>query len=194
MSFKAFLPPVVVFTSVAALAVAVVAQTLGTLPFALQAPAQVGSPQATLRLSPGLQILAAVPVGTSQLAVRMAPFTSIDQASQLGDRYGMGLVGASPAFGRYVFSLPQIVVEQGSTRDTATVYFPPRATAAQVTGYLTANRLTVRRWYRPEVGVEDQGRIALVSLPRITPVLVDATAGIWKALIPANLDAATLAS
>ena len=65
MSFKALLPPVVVFTSVAALAVAVVAQTVGTVPLAFQAPAQVGSSQTTLRLSPGLQILAAEPRGVS---------------------------------------------------------------------------------------------------------------------------------
>ena len=114
MSFKAFLPPVVVFTSVAALAVAVVAQTLGTLPVAFQAPSQVGSSLTTLRLSPGLQILAAAPMGASQLAVRMAPFTSIDQASQLGDRYGMGLVGASPAFG--VFEVSSVEIGGNFTR------------------------------------------------------------------------------
>ena len=45
--------------------------------------------------------------------ITMTPFTSEQLASAFGAQYGMGLVSANLAFGRYVFTLPQIHIGSG---------------------------------------------------------------------------------
>ena len=58
----------------------------------------------------------------------MTPFTSQSGASALGAKYGMQLLTEFPAFGRYIFSLPQIRIGPGPEQHTATIYlFPYRS-------------------------------------------------------------------
>ena len=62
--------------------------------------------------------------------LNMTPFTSANAASALGATYGMQLLTEFPAFGQYIFSLPQIRIGPGPQQHTATIWFPPYATAA----------------------------------------------------------------
>src|SRR5205823_13290076 len=93
-------------------------------------------------------------------------------------------------FRLYVYTLPEIRVEAGATPDTATVYFPPVATVAEIRDYLAGNQLTLRGWLRS--GDAPLGRIALVSLPSITPTLVDAANGVWRADVPKHIERAKI--
>ncbi len=131
-------------------AVSLIAQNVGTLPQAVivsGAPSAISSTY-SLATSREAQVLGAEPFGTSQVMLGMNNFTSPDAADRLGAIYGMQLAGAYPAFGRYLFNLPQIRVDSGTAPDTALVTFPPRTTPAQVTSYLASNQLRVTRWYR----------------------------------------------
>src|SRR6202049_5002290 len=115
----------------------------------------------------------------------MTPFTSQSGASALGAKYGMQLLTAFPAFGRYIFSLPQIRIGPGPVQHTATIYFPPYATAGDINTYLTRNGLSVQTWLSAD---DTAGRTAIVALPQIKPVLIDAQNGIWQAWVGAGID------
>src|SRR5712664_1234140 len=90
-------------------------------------------------------VVSAVAVDTQHgwATLTMAPFTSENSASALGSKYGMQLLTDFPAFGRYVFSLPQIRIGPGPELHTATIYFPPYATTADINAFLTRNGLQV---------------------------------------------------
>src|SRR5229473_1710115 len=119
----------------------------------------------------------------------IAPFTSENTASALGAKYGMDLLAEFPAFGRYVFSLPQIRIGPGPELHTATIYFPPYATTADINAFMTRNGLGVSTW----VSTEDAtGRTAVVTLPQIQPHLIDEQRGIWQASVPVGLDRSRL--
>jgi hypothetical protein len=115
----------------------------------------------------------------------MTPFTSQSGASALGAKYGMQLLTDFPAFGRYIFSLPQIRIGPGPAQHTATIYFPPYATAGDINTYLTRNGLAVQTWVSTD---DTAGRTAVVTLPQIMPVLIDAQNGIWQAWVGAGID------
>jgi len=115
----------------------------------------------------------------------MAPFTSENAASALGAKYGMQLVADFLVFGRYVFTLPQIRIGPGPELHTATVYFPPYATTADINAFMTRNGLGVSTW----VSTDDAtGRTAVVTLPQIRPHLIDEPNGVWEATVPIGLD------
>src|SRR5229473_4218274 len=115
----------------------------------------------------------------------MTPFTSANAASALGATYGMRLLTDFPAFGQYVFSLPQIRIGPGPALHTATIYFPPYATSADVDSFLARNGLQVQTW----TSIDDAaGRTAVVVLPQIQPVLIDAQNGVWRAMVGAGID------
>src|SRR5216683_6008379 len=76
----------------------------------------------------------------------MTPFTSQSGASALGAKFGMQLLTDFPAFGRYIFSLPQIRIGPGPVQHTATIYFPPYATSGDIDTYLSRNGLGVQTW------------------------------------------------
>ena len=177
--------------------VSLIVQNVGTLPQAAivtNAPSTVSSASA-LKLPGQAQVLGADPVGAGQVMVRMPAFTTPGAADRLGQTYGMELVGLYPAFGRYLFNLPQIRVEPADTSSRALVFFPPRASAGEINAYLAANQLKVERWYRTNVlAGETPERTALVTLPRITPVMVDGVRGIWKSIIPMNIDSTRLSA
>src|SRR5438067_3554302 len=122
--------------------------------------------------------------GVATLALKR--FTTPAAAELLGERYGMQLTASYPAFGRYLYSLPQIRVQPGDSADTALISFPPLATLADIKDYLAANQLTLKSWVRS--GEPADGRSALVSLPQVTPELVDGQQGIWRASIPKHID------
>jgi len=185
------------FATAFVVSVSMIAQNVGTLPqtaFATS-PSTVGS-VSSLSQSRSPMVLGADAFGTSQIVVRMPNFTSPGVAQNLGATYGMQLVSAFPAFGRYVFNLPSIQVDPGVSSDTAIVTFPPRATPAEINAYIAANNLTIKSWYlqRNLDGDPNPGRVALVALPQIRPQLIDAERGLWRAKLPANLDAAALRS
>src|SRR5258708_39630525 len=102
-----------------------IAQNVGTLPQAAFAtsPSAVGS-GSSLSQARAPQVLGADAFGTSQIVVRMPNFTSPAAAQGLGATYGMQLVSAFPAFGRYVFNLPSIQVDPGVSADPAIVTVP----------------------------------------------------------------------
>ncbi|HYR50155.1 MAG TPA: NEW3 domain-containing protein, partial [Candidatus Eisenbacteria bacterium] len=171
--------------------ISLIVQNVGTLPqAALTARSQSSiSSISSFKLPGQAQVLGAVPFGAAQVIVRMPAFTTPGEADRLGQTYGMELVGSYPAFGRYLFNLPQIRVEPAQTSGQALVFFPPRISPADINGYLTVNQLKVEHWYRARiVDGESPERIALVTLPRINPVLVDGVRGIWKANIPLHID------
>ena len=119
--------------------------------------------------------------------ITLTPFTSSDVARALGRQYGMDLLDSEPAFGRFTFTLPQIRIGPGPVAHTATVYFPPNATSTDLSAYLNANGLQVVQW----LSTSDQdGRVVVVTLPQIKPVLVDSQHGIWKAVIATGIDRA----
>ena len=115
----------------------------------------------------------------------MPPFTSENGASALGAKYGMQLLTDFPAFGRYIFSLPQIRIGPGPQQHTATIYFPPYATPSDVDAFIARNALTVQTWLSTDDTV---GRTAIVALPQIKPVLIDAQNGIWQAWVGIGID------
>jgi hypothetical protein len=115
----------------------------------------------------------------------MSPFTTENAASALGATYGMNLLADFPAFGRYIFSLPQIRIGPGPEQHTATIYFPPYATQADITAFFTHNGLQVNAWVSTD---DTTGRTAVVALPQIKPTLVDQQRGIWQAWVALNLD------
>ena len=121
----------------------------------------------------------------------MSPFTTESAASALGATYGMNLLADFPAFGRYIFSLPQIRVGPGPELHTATIYFPPYATQADINAFLTHNGLTVNTWVSTD---DTTGRTAVVALPQIKPQLIDPANGVWQAFVAANLDRSRLDS
>jgi hypothetical protein len=185
------------FVAAFAATICLIVPNVGTLPQtaigASSAGSSLSAPSVNMPHRSG--VLGMDPVGTSQVALRMTPFTSVETALRLGDSYGMQLVGSYPAFGRYLFDLPEIRVDPTSSPDTAIVYFAPRSSPAEISTYLSANELRVLRWYRSrDVVGEEAERSSLVSQPRIQPVLVDRALGIRKATIPANLDQASLAA
>ncbi len=174
------------------LVVTLVVQTLGTLPDAVMGPGQVAPVRPTFQaVEP--RMLGAQRVGETQVVVQLPLFTPVDQAAQFGDRYGLGLEDSFPAFGKYVFNLPQISVQPGTQPGTAVIYFPAQASLADIHDYLTSNRLTVRRWYHVnDGGGQTPAKAALVLLPRVRLELVNAARGIWRATLPAHLDLARL--
>src|SRR6202521_2677028 len=97
----------------------------------------------------------------------------------------MQLLTEFPASGRYVFSLPQIRIGPEPVQHTATIYFPPYATAGDINTYLTRNGLGVQTWISTD---DTAGRTAVVTLPQIKPVLIDAQNGIWQAWVGAGID------
>src|SRR5258708_6004844 len=118
-------------------------------------------------------------------ALTMTPFTSANAASALGATYGMRLLTDFPAFGQYIFSLPQIRIGPGPEQHTATIYFPPYATAGAISAFLSRNGLGVQTWVSSE---DAAGRTAVVTLPQIKPVLIDAQNGVWRAMVGAGID------
>ncbi|HEY1419818.1 MAG TPA: hypothetical protein VGG90_03820, partial [Candidatus Dormibacteraeota bacterium] len=127
----------------------------------------------------------AVDSGLGQATMTLTPFTSQGVASAFGGQYGMQLLQFSPAFGRYVFSLPQIRVGPGPEPHTATVFFPPYATSADISSFLARNGLTVQSWSSTS---DVSGRTAIADLPQIKPVLIDAKNGVWQAMVAPNID------
>src|SRR5713101_7768585 len=107
----------------------------------------------------------------------IAPFTSENTASALGAKYGMDLLAEFPAFGRYVFSLPQIRIGPGPALHTATIYFPPYATGGDINEFLARNGLQVQTWLSTD---DAAGRTAIVALPQIKPELIDERNGVWR--------------
>ncbi|HET9781350.1 MAG TPA: hypothetical protein VFR33_06185, partial [Candidatus Dormibacteraeota bacterium] len=126
---------------------------------------------------------------SGRVTMTLTPFTSRGVAVAIGKQYGMDLIGSSPAFGQYVFSLPQIKIGAGPSPHTATVYFPPFATTSDISNYLTHNGLQVATWTSTD---DTTGRVAVVELPQITPVLIDAANGIYRASVPAGIDRSRL--
>src|SRR5690348_8281853 len=116
--------------------------------------------------------------------ITLSPFTPVGVARALGAQYGMTLINSSLSFGSYTYTLPQIRIGAGPVAHTATVYFPPYATQGDINTYLVNNGLTVTTW----TSTDDQaGRVAVVALPQVKPVLYDARRGIWRAVIATNL-------
>ncbi|MBV8196488.1 MAG: hypothetical protein JOY80_13300, partial [Candidatus Dormibacteraeota bacterium] len=122
--------------------------------------------------------------------IAMTPFTSEKLAIAFGQQYGMQLIEFEPAFGRYVFTLPQIKIGPGPEQHEATVYFPPFASTSDINSFLTGNGLVVVSWTTQD---DAQGRVAVVALPQVKPVLVNPTQGIWQANVMPNIDPATIA-
>ncbi|HKB34003.1 MAG TPA: hypothetical protein VKF16_09065, partial [Candidatus Dormibacteraeota bacterium] len=118
-------------------------------------------------------------------ALTMTPFTSANAASALGATYGMRLLTDFPAFGQYIFSLPQIRIGPGPEQHTATIYFPPYATSGDINAFLSRNGLGVQTWVSSD---DAAGRTAVVTLPQIKPVLIDAQNGVWRAMVGAGID------
>src|SRR5690348_8716157 len=175
-----------------ALAASVVVQSVGQY-------ASVFAPTPAATTAPSTQVATAPPVLGVQsdidhglATLELKRFTAPAAAEELGERYGMQLMASYPAFGRYLYSLPQIRVQSADSADTALISFPPLATLADVKNYLAANQLTLDRWVR--TGDPDAGRLALVTLPQVTPELVDGKQGIWRASIPKHIDHDKLAA
>ena len=120
-----------------------------------------------------------------QATMTFTPFTPGRVAAAFGNQYGMQLIANYPAFGQYIFSLPQIRIGPGPQQHTATVYFPPNATQADIDAYIAKNALTVQTWVSTD---NSSGRVAVVALPQIQPVLVNAQLGIWRAMLAPNID------
>ncbi|HEY8810987.1 MAG TPA: hypothetical protein VIO86_00690, partial [Candidatus Dormibacteraeota bacterium] len=141
--------------------------------------------------------LALLPGGAGEIVLRFAPFTPASAAEHWAAPYGLELIAANPALGRYVFAVPQIHIDAISP-DTAVVTFPSTSTAADVATYLTDNHLTVVRWVpasalRVLPGEQlPRSHTAIVQLPQVKLQLADAANGIWSAILPAHLDATRL--
>ncbi|MGH7762846.1 MAG: hypothetical protein ACREOM_00315, partial [Candidatus Dormibacteraceae bacterium] len=123
--------------------------------------------------------------GLGQATMTLTPFTSQGVASAFGSQYGMQLLQFFPAFGKYVFSLPQIRIGPGPQQHTATVYFPPYATSNDISSFLEKNALNVQTWSSTD---DVTGRTAIVTLPQINPVLIDPRNGIWQAMVTPGID------
>ncbi|HET7465666.1 MAG TPA: hypothetical protein VFL29_03300, partial [Candidatus Dormibacteraeota bacterium] len=122
--------------------------------------------------------------------IAMTPFTSQKLAAAFGAQYGMQLIDFEPAFGRYVFTLPQIKIGPGPQAHEATVYFPPYAATSDMLTFFKTNGLVVQGWVSTD---DSQGRVAVVSLPQVKPVLFDTSRGIWRAQVAPNIDPTTIA-
>src|SRR5216684_2430445 len=176
----------------ASVAVVLVVQSVAsyttTSPIPVATATTAAAPSANTSRSP---VVTDVSVDTQRnvATLTIAPFTSENTASALGAKYGMDLLAEFPAFGRYVFSLPQIRIGPGPELHTATIYFPPYATTADINAFMTRNGLGVSTW----VSTEDAtGRTAVVTLPQIQPHLIDEQRGIWQASVPVGLDRSRL--
>ena len=128
---------------------------------------------------------------SGRAVMSFTPFTSEKTVSAFCAQYGMRLIASMPAFGQYVFTLPQIQIGPGPQQHTATIYFPPYATTTDVTGYLANNALTVISWTSTS---DAAGRSAVVLLPQVKPVLVDARRGIWRAMLAPNISPSQIAA
>src|SRR5258706_2390648 len=126
---------------------------------------------------------------TNLATIAMTPFTSEKLASAFGLQYGMQLIELEPSFGRYIFTLPQIKIGPGPQQHEATVYFPPYASKTDIQSFITGNGLSVVNWTTTD---DAQGRVAVVALPQVKPVLIDATRGIWRASVMPNIAPATI--
>src|SRR5713226_4804007 len=173
-------------------ALVLVVQSFATYTTASPVPVTVAtSAPAASDSVPRTPVVSGVAVDTQHgwATLTMAPFTSDNAASALGAKYGMQLLADFPAFGRYVFSLPQIRIGPGPELHTSTIYFPPFATTDDINAFLTRNGLRVATW----VSMADTtGRTAVVALPQIQPQLIDAQRGIWGATVPVGLDRSRL--
>src|SRR5438034_10066686 len=178
------------FASAFGVTVAMLVQNVGEFTDPSVATSAASTTSSDIVQSRGPVVVGADPLGDTQIVVRMAPFTDPLAAQQLGEEYGLHMVGSSPSFGRYVFDLPTIDVAAGPTSDTALVSFPPLASGQQISSYLSENGLRVKTWMqRGNVDLDPaRNRIALVELPQIKPQLLDGARGLWQARIPLHLD------
>src|SRR5260370_19487492 len=172
-------------------AVVLVVQSVATYTTAAPLPVATATTAPAARdNAPRSPVVTAVSVDAqrNEATLTIAPFTSENTASALGAKYGMQLLAEFPVFGRYVFSLPQIRIGPGPELHTATIYFPPYATTADINAFMTRNGLGVSTW----VSIDDAtGRTAVVTLPQIHPPLIHEQRGIGQARVPAALDGST---
>ena len=161
--------------------------TLSSVMGAASSPSRPSTPSTTLRSSQVLGV--SVDSQRGLATVTMTPFTSESVASALGAKYGMNLVADFRSFGQYVFSLPQIRLGPGPAQHTATVYFPPYATASDVSAFLARNGLQTKTWLSTD---DATGRTAVVALPQVKPVLIDPLNGVWRATVGIGIDRARL--
>src|SRR5579864_2475146 len=124
-----------------------------------------------------------------EAVMAFTPFTSPNVAAAFGAQYGMKMLNALPAFGQFIFALPQIQIGPGPQPHTVTVYFPPYATQSDINAYLASNGLTVQTWLSTD---DASGRSVVVGLPQIRPVLINARLGIWRAMVVPNFDQARI--
>src|SRR5260370_25976593 len=73
----------------------------------------------------------------------------------------------------------------GPEQPTAAIYFPPYATSGDINAFLSRNGLGVQTWVSSD---DAAGRTAVVTLPQIKPVLIDAQNGVWRAMVGAGID------
>ena len=106
------------FASAFGVTVAMLVQNVGEFTDPSVATSAASTTSSDTVQSRGPVVLGADPLGDTQIVVRMAPFTNPLAAQQLGEEYGLHMVGSSPSFGRYVFDLPTIDVAAGPTSDT----------------------------------------------------------------------------
>ena len=169
------------------LAASVIAQSIGASSYAPSAASPTGSPAPAAATGARVLGMERDPNGT-QVMLHFAPFTAAVAAELAAQPYGLTLVESFPSLGRYVFDLPQVRVTQADAT-TAFVDFPAVATQKEIDDYLATNQLKVIGWI-PDP--DRPGSLALVSLPTISPQLIDGANGLWRAMLPPRADRARL--
>ena len=178
----------VAWTLAAGIAISAIAQSIASI--ALPATtAQASSTAAPRTAAARVLGMDRDPAG-SRVVLHFAPFTDPQAAGLAAQPYGLTPAANFPALGVYAFDLPRVQVSQADAT-TAFVDFPAVASQKEIDDYLTSNQLRVIGWI-PDP--DRLGSLALVSLPSLVPQLADAAKGLWRALLPPNVDRSRLDS